>query len=341
VDGLNRAMRRSQPHSRTLGREILAGVSRSFYLSLAILPQRLRAPLSLGYLLARATDTAADATGLPPETREHAILTMLRLLRQGHDAEPLRTIAQEIGAHADTPAERLLLERFGDCISWLETMDEWDRHDILWVLDRITRGQIQDVKRFGAAAPGELVALGSPETLREYTYLVAGCVGEFWTRLCFRHRRGFSRLTPEEMAEWGVQFGQGLQLVNILRDAPADLARGRCYIPLQPERFTRELTDEIRGAMQPWFDEADDCLAAAWRYVRSVLSPRIRFACAVPALLGARTLQLARRADWQQLEARVKVPRKEVRYLLLLILRALGSPQALNRLFARFGGKVN
>ena len=40
--------------------EVLRSVSRSFYLSLRVLPKPLRDPLSLAYLLARATDTIAD-----------------------------------------------------------------------------------------------------------------------------------------------------------------------------------------------------------------------------------------------------------------------------------------
>ena len=40
---------------------VLKEVSRSFYLSLRFLPGGFRAPVSLGYLLARASDTIADA----------------------------------------------------------------------------------------------------------------------------------------------------------------------------------------------------------------------------------------------------------------------------------------
>ena len=32
-------------------------------------------------------------------------------------------------------------------------------------------------------------------------------------------------------ASWGSRYGQGLQLINILRDAGTDLRHGRCYLP--------------------------------------------------------------------------------------------------------------
>src|SRR5437879_13909076 len=40
--------------------DLLRQVSRSFYLSLAVLPSALREPIGLAYLLARAADTIAD-----------------------------------------------------------------------------------------------------------------------------------------------------------------------------------------------------------------------------------------------------------------------------------------
>ena len=40
--------------------DLLKGVSRSFYLTLRVLPGRIRPQIGLAYLLARATDTLAD-----------------------------------------------------------------------------------------------------------------------------------------------------------------------------------------------------------------------------------------------------------------------------------------
>ena len=43
---------------------LLRGVSRSFYVSIRLLPAQLRQPVSVAYLLARATDTVADSARL-------------------------------------------------------------------------------------------------------------------------------------------------------------------------------------------------------------------------------------------------------------------------------------
>src|ERR1700737_3871364 len=64
---------------------ISAAVSRSFYLSIRLLPRKLRDPVSLGYLLARASDTIADTTEVPIDLRTEN----LRLLARGIQGEAL------------------------------------------------------------------------------------------------------------------------------------------------------------------------------------------------------------------------------------------------------------
>jgi phytoene/squalene synthetase len=52
---------------------LLAAVSRSFYLALKFLPPLVRGPLSLAYLLVRASDTIAEAALAPLELRLEAL----------------------------------------------------------------------------------------------------------------------------------------------------------------------------------------------------------------------------------------------------------------------------
>ena len=67
--------------------QLLRAVSRSFYLTLRVLPGAVRPQIGLAYLLARATDTIADTDALPVAQR----LDALRLLQeriQGHSQTP-------------------------------------------------------------------------------------------------------------------------------------------------------------------------------------------------------------------------------------------------------------
>ena len=46
---------------------LLKRVSRAFYLSIRVLPEPVRRPVGLAYLLARAADTIADTAAVPPD----------------------------------------------------------------------------------------------------------------------------------------------------------------------------------------------------------------------------------------------------------------------------------
>ena len=72
---------------RELGGDLLASVSRSFYLSLKILPSEIRSAACLGYLLARATDTVADTDAIAAGERLQVLSGMAAAVA-GEDAVP-------------------------------------------------------------------------------------------------------------------------------------------------------------------------------------------------------------------------------------------------------------
>ena len=73
-----------------------------------------------------------------------------------------------------------------------------DRDDVRIVL---RAHQSRTIARCSAASvmPTKSHALATASELDEYTYLVAGCVGEFWTELCFRHLRRIFRINAAEI----------------------------------------------------------------------------------------------------------------------------------------------
>jgi farnesyl-diphosphate farnesyltransferase len=72
--------------------------------------------------------------------------------------------------------------------------------------------------------------LHSREELRDYCFNVAGIVGNMLTELFLIGRPALDGVAPELRAR-AAQFGEGLQLVNILKDATADAAAGRVFLP--------------------------------------------------------------------------------------------------------------
>ena len=309
--------------------ELLKQTSRSFYLTLRVLPRAVRPQIGLAYLLARTTDTIADTEILPLQQRLNA-LAKLRSRIFGQKNEPLNfgELAQQQGL----PAERTLLERIEDSLALLHTLSPEDLALVRKVIDTITGGQEMDLMRFGKSAltpkqPTSVIALRTDAELDDYTYRVAGCVGEFWTKMCRAHLFPDAKLDDAQLLADGVRFGKGLQLVNILRDLPRDLQQGRCYIPM--ERLARVglkpedlLRPETEGKFRPVYDEllaqAEAHLAAGWKYTNTIPSNqwRVRLACAWPILIGVRTIELLRTGNPLDPANRIKISRAEVRGIL-------------------------
>jgi farnesyl-diphosphate farnesyltransferase len=322
----------------TLRGPILRKVSRSFYLSIFILPKKLRDPIALGYLLARGSDTIADTAELPIELR----VEKLRLLARGIQGEALGDAIVDLSASIaplqTDESERALIENLQSCLDWLDQSEVEDREEVRSVLEQINRGQILDLERF--RDPKQIVALETAAELDEYTYLVAGSAGEFWTRLCFRHLPKFTARSETEMLELAKRYGMGLQLINILRDAGPDLRAGRCYFPneelaavaMEPSQILRE-PERFLPIYRKWRQKAEQGIKAGIEYAKAIRNRRVRIATVLPALIGARTLTLLREAGATALNRHIKVGRKEVRAILSAITTSLGARSRIESLF--------
>jgi farnesyl-diphosphate farnesyltransferase len=290
---------------------LLKGVSRSFYLSVRFLPRRIRLAIALGYLLARASDTIADTNQLPPTERIELLGRFLAFLYAGKLGDSI-DLSDCLLAQADGP-ERVLLANIDRVLEYLPQIPPAHRELLSEVLAKIVRGQTLDIERF-ESKPG-ITGLPDDSALEEYTYLVAGCVGEFWTKLCLLEWPNYARLPAGEMLCFGRDFGKALQLINILRDYPLDLQAGRSYLPVsRPEEVALNPT-LARPEWERWRRRASDSLEEAWKYVTAVRPSRVRFACAVPVFIGARTLHLLGAAP--EIRAGIKVSRNEVRCLMI------------------------
>jgi farnesyl-diphosphate farnesyltransferase len=331
--------------------ELLKQTSRSFYLTLRVLPGTIRPQIGLAYLLARTTDTIADTELVPLEQRLDA-LKRLRERIQGSSTVPLNL--GELVRQQGSSAEQALLETVEDSLAQLQTLSPADLKLIRNVLTTIIGGQELDLRRFGSLGSTEsstlrsgataedgrptnqkIIALETEAELDDYTYRVAGCVGGFWTKICRAHLFPNARLDDELLMANGIRFGKGLQLVNILRDLPADLRKGRCYLPsieLDEARLMSAvlLSPANEAKFHPFFnrylDLAESHLRAGWDYTNSLPfgQVRVRLACAWPILIGIKTIERLRAANVLELKQGIKISRGEVRQILLW--SALGYP---------------
>lgn len=276
--------------------QLLSAVSRSFYLSMRFLPREMRPGVAVGYLLARATDTVADTVDMDSGERLALLKMMGETVAGDASRETASTCFGQLGVLSTVQAHRgeaELLARFPECLALLEALPPREQMLVRQVLCTIVEGQAWDLEYFEGNS-----SVSCPEQLEHYAYMVAGCVGEFWTRLgLLVLGAGFSTQPEDQLLRWGAHYGMGLQLVNILRDREEDLSRGRSYLPA--------------ADAGPWLDRAERWLKEGVFYAESLRNGRLRFSTVLPAWLGLDTLELLRRPQ-QPGAGKVKITRGAV-----------------------------
>jgi farnesyl-diphosphate farnesyltransferase len=331
----------NQP-SPALLTSVLKEVSRTFYLAMRVLPSSVRQQIGLAYLLARTTDTIAD-TGMVTVDRRLEALNRLRERIMGANRTPVEF--GELAGQQGSPAERVLLERCEEALGLLDGLNDGDLQRVRDVLAIITSGQEMDLRLFGSASGGRLVGLATDKELEDYTYRVAGCVGEFWTKMCRAHVFPRAKLDDALLLANGVRFGKGLQLVNILRDIPVDLRNGRCYLPKGPLLAAGLAADDLleprnepqfRPVYTRYLEKAEGHLTAGWAYTNALPRRyiRVRLACAWPLLIGIKTVAKLRTGNVLDPGHRIKISRAEVKQLMVRSVLLYPFPRAWQRLFS-------
>ena len=220
------------------------------------------------------------------------------------------------------------------------------------MLNTLTSGMLFDLTRFPAEDASGLAALDTLDELDHYIYLVAGCVGEFWTQLHVTHRPRLANWDRATMSAEGVRFGKALQMTNVLRDVPADLRQGRCYVPASELAALglapRDLLDpgaavRAQPLLRRLLLAALEHYQAGWRYTLAIPRTewRMRLACAWPLLIGLATLaNLSAHANPLAADRPIKIPRSQVHALLARSLVTVWSNRLLAAQASALGPRV-
>jgi farnesyl-diphosphate farnesyltransferase len=279
--------------------EILKETSRAFYLSLAVLPKAAREPLSLAYMLARAADTVADS----PSDRNAERTPVLKQI-QCSLREPQPGLADRLTLfHPEKTGEVRLLEEYPNIVRLLyELTPPSLQESVRQVVTTLVDGMLWDQQLF--QPKGSRTGLDMEE-LERYTFLVAGCVGPFWSEVCAHSDPRLNDLVQQH--DMSVEFGKALQWVNILRDAPKDQVEGRYYLPpLETNGFRESFLLGSRRAMKAFNS------ACRYPLLFPALYMRHRLAVFLPLALGLRTLELLFVSGGPRQGKRIKVSRNEV-----------------------------
>ncbi len=298
-----------------MDQDLLRSVSRSFYLSMRFLPAPMRSPVSLAYLLARLSDTIADTPGLPADERLQMLADFSAILS---DHKARFSVHPSDRANLLTkPSERTLMLRTEELLVEFRRLSEPIRQLTEGTIQTILEGQRWDLRAFSENP----VPCSTADDLSLYTYRVAGCVGEFWTKAAFA-TMGPRFTAPdnlETMLEEGRKLGQALQLVNILRDLHEDLPSGRCYLPaneLRSEGWTGvELPEssELAPVFYSWMEICRGLLDESAPYSGRIRDFRIRFCTRLPHRLARKTLDQLEQAGIERvMRERIAIPRSSV-----------------------------
>ena len=309
---------------------ILEGTSRSFYLSLKELPREIRKQVSLLYMLARTSDTIADSEGGEPEDLLQALESYNEFTQGNSEETP---DLEELSEFQSNISEGLLLKNVGKVVSNISQFSESDQESIRNCLGIIIGGQILDLKRFSSGVNG-IPSIEENDELDDYAYRVAGSVGEFWTQMSLDHLFKIKEENEAEIFENGVRFGKALQMINILRDIPADLELGRCYIPrrsldehgMSPsDLLDSSKMESFRPLYNEYLDLTDQHLDSAVQYIEMLPHSqfRLRGSCMLPVIIGKKTISLLRGRNVLDPEKKVKISRSEVKEVVKKVIMAV------------------
>lgn len=325
---------------------LLKRVSRAFYLSMRVLPAPMREPIGVAYLLARVADTIADTASMPVEERLAHLNQFRRIVSGEAELDEAAELSCSLTCLQSTHGERELIASLYGVFLLLNGLHEDDVERIRAVVLTLTDGMLFDLTTFPSEDSCQLTPLRTPEYLDEYCYLVAGCVGKFWTSMSTAHTPSLANWDEEEMRLLGVRFGLALQMTNILRDVPRDLRMGRCYIPqseldragLCAEDLLQPVNARRARPLLAWgIRRTLDHFSAAEQYIIAIprRSLRLRLAALWPLLIGLETLaKLSRSEDWLNPETRIKIPRSSV-YGIIVLSMLCGRSNTLTKLWIR------
>jgi farnesyl-diphosphate farnesyltransferase len=208
--------------------ELLTKTSRTFALAIPLLPEPTKRSTCLAYLLFRIADTLEDAERWTRPARVAALDAYHALLGDPSEARSAECARAWLD-HPPTKNEPCLelLRAMPEVLGQVGRLDQGTQRILFKHARRTAEGMRATVA--GMDESGGL-HLRSVDELRSYCYIVAGIVGELLTEL-FLHDAPQLESVRGVLVEHQVAFGEGLQLVNILKDQKADAADGRAYLP--------------------------------------------------------------------------------------------------------------
>ncbi len=316
---------------------ILPGVSRTFALTIPVLPGRLAEVVANAYLLCRIADTIEDDPGLSNEHKTVFHRQFLAVVSAGEDAEAFAaSLAPQLSAQT-LPDERDLVRNTAKIVRLTRSFSHREQRALIRCLTIMCTGMPEFQRR------RSLRGLRDARELGEYCYVVAGVVGEMLTDLFCEHCPELLR-KRHKMNHLAVSFGQGLQMTNILKDVWDDRRSGTCWLPrsmFADRRLKLERLEDFHDS-EAFRAGIHSLIAVTHRHLQNALE----YTCLIPAReagmrrfclwalgLAVMTLQKLHHNPHFKSGDEVKVSRRTVQATVLATNLALSSNASLRWLF--------
>jgi len=203
---------------------ILSSVSRTFALTIPLLPPIIEKVVGNTYLLCRIVDTIEDAAELTPEAKKNLSALFLDVVLERAPVESFVEPCLDALKNYSNHDELDLIAHTPTVLRILHTCSRHDQEAVSRCVSMMSEG----MSRFhGRQTEAGLKDLSEFE---DYCYVVAGVVGELLTSI-FRHYSPQFSKNIQGHENLAIAFGQALQMTNILKDSPEDRARGVSWKP--------------------------------------------------------------------------------------------------------------
>lgn len=301
---------------------ILSSVSRTFALTIPLLPSIIEKVVGNTYLLCRIVDTIEDAAELNPQTKQKLSQLFLDAVLKKVPVEFFVEPCLEALNHYGNQDELDLIAHTPTVLRILHTCSRDDRVAVSRCVSIMSEGMSYFHGKQTQAG------LQNLQEFEKYCYVVAGVVGELLTTIFSKHSAEFAKRIQghEDLA---IAFGQALQMTNILKDSPEDRARGVSWKP-------------VGMSQQQLLAIADEKLQDSLNYI--LLIPKeelgIRRFCFLAFGLAVMTLaKIAKQQEFSDKEE-VKLSRKTVMAFYTFTKFAVKSDALMRIFFNRFSKSI-
>ena len=296
---------------------ILQGVSRTFALNIPQLPGALRDVVGNVYALCRIADTIEDEPALSPAQKKAFSERLIDVVAGGADVAAFSCDLSPLLSSSSTASEHDLIANTARVVRITRGFRTAQRRAI----ERCVRIMSHGMAEFQSNATS--AGLEDIAHLNRYCYHVAGVVGETLTDLFCDYSSDIRR-RRDDLLSLSVSFGQGLQMVNILKDVWEDQRRGACWLPRDVfEAAGFELRSLSPGQHAPGFvDGLSELVGIAHRHLANALEfvlilpaheTGIRRFCLWPLGMAVLTLRRIHATPEFRSGAEVKISRRSVR----------------------------